>query len=689
MDVGEEIRIAPSRDISEQVVLFAFFVASLILSSSSSYAEERCLGCHQNPGLTTEKNGVSLSLFVDSNGYKNSIHGTFSCTVCHNEIDQEKLPHAEKIKPVSCGSCHYQPVQDWLASVHTLDVGGKGPAASCSDCHGKHDIIPVADDKSPVFRDNVPKLCGRCHTETGKSAVVVGKSVINVFTDYSQSVHGKGLTEKGLVVSAVCVDCHGAHDVRRSKDPISRTNKKNIPSTCGACHKGIEEKYAIGIHAFEGEETKPTCASCHSAHNITRTDMPDFMMQIAYQCGTCHSDVASTYMDTIHGKANILGYSRVAKCSDCHSPHDTHRVSDPKSEVGPGNRVATCAKCHERANKRFANFLTHASPENRDEYPILYYVHLFMVILLLSVFGFFGLHTLLWIPRSLQSAMRKKRKGKQPPSQTYIRRFTLSERLTHIFVVISFLILGITGMMLKFAGTGWAQFLVKIFGGVQAAGHWHRFCAIITFGYFSYHLYQVYKNKVAGGQSWKKFLLSGNSMVPNLQDFKDMYATVRWFLFLGPRPSYGRWTYWEKFDYFAVFWGVPIIGISGLMLWFPEFFTMFLPGWTINVAMIIHSEEALLAVGFIFIIHFFHTHLRPESFPLDDVIFTGVIPLERFKEERPTEYKNLVKEGKLEENLVGPPTEEMKKFANIFGFSALAVGIILIIFIFVTFFAKL
>lgn len=689
MDAGEEVRVATYRNTSMRIVLLACFVASLILSGSSSYAEERCLSCHQNPELTTEKSGVRLSLFVDGTSYKDSIHGALSCTVCHDEIDQEKFPHASKIKPVNCGNCHDQPLQDWLGSVHTLNIGGKGAAASCSDCHGRHDILPIADNRSPVFRSNVPKLCGKCHTETGKAAVVVGKSVINVFTDYSRSVHGKGLTEKGLVVSAVCVDCHGAHDVRRSKDPISRTNKKNIPTTCGACHKGIEEKYNIGIHAFEGEEDKPTCAFCHSAHNITRTDMPDFMIQIAYQCGTCHSDVASTYMGTIHGQANILGYSKAAKCSDCHSPHDTYRVSDPKSEVGPGNRVATCAKCHEKANKRFANFITHASPENRDKYPILYYVNLFMIILLLSVFGFFGLHTLLWIPRSLQSAMRERKKGKHFSGKAYIRRFTLSERLTHIFVVISFLILGITGMMLKFADTRWAQFLAKIFGGVQAAGYWHRFCALITFGYFSYHLYQIYKKKVAGGQGWKKFLLNRDSMVPNLQDFKDMYATVRWFLFLGPRPSYGRWTYWEKFDYFAVFWGVPIIGISGLILWFPEFFTLLLPGWIINVAMIIHGEEALLAVGFIFTIHFFHTHLRPESFPLDDVIFTGVIPLERFRKERPLEYMNLVKDGQLEQNLVPPPTEATKKFANIFGFGALAVGVALIIFIFVTFLARL
>ena len=120
---------------------------------------------------------------------------------------------------------------------------------------------------------------------------------------------------------------------------------------------------------------------------------------------------------------------------------------------------------------------------------------------------------------------------------------------------------------------------------------------------------------------------------------------MKWFVGKGPRPNYGRWTYWEKFDYLAVFWGVAIIGFSGLVLWFPVFFTKFFPGWVINVSQIIHSDEALLAVGFIFTVHFFNTHFRPEAFPMDTVIFyrphatgtfqtrtaTGISGIERFR----------------------------------------------------------
>ena len=168
----------------------------------------------------------------------------------------------------------------------------------------------------------------------------------------------------------------------------------------------------------------------------------------------------------------------------------------------------------------------------------------------------------------------------------------------------------------------------------------------------------------------------------NKQDVKDFWGTIKWFLNRGPRPEYGRWTYWEKFDYMAVFWGVAVIGFSGLILWFPEFFTAIFPGWLINVAMIIHSDEALLAVGFIFTIHFFNTHLRPDAFPMDTVIFTGTVPFEEYRHDRPREFEELKNSGRLKKVLVkreekGP----WEKAIRIFGFTMLTIGLILVVLI--------
>ena len=164
-------------------------------------------------------------------------------------------------------------------------------------------------------------------------------------------------------------------------------------------------------------------------------------------------------------------------------------------------------------------------------------------------------------------------------------------------------------------------------------------------------------------------------MTPNLKDVQDLWANLKYFLYLGPRPALDRWAYWEKFDYLAVFWGVGMIGVSGLILWFPNVATQLLPGWALNAAYIIHSDEALLATGFIFLFHFFHTHLRPESFPMDPVIFTGSMPLERFKEERPLEYERMVAAGTLEKHLVPAPEQSNLTAAYVFGTIAVVVGL--------------
>ncbi len=159
-------------------------------------------------------------------------------------------------------------------------------------------------------------------------------------------------------------------------------------------------------------------------------------------------------------------------------------------------------------------------------------------------------------------------------------------------------------------------------------------------------------------------------------------GTMKWFFGLGPRPAYGRWTYWEKFDYLAVFWGVPMVGVSGLMLWFPEFFTQFVPGWVINVATIIHSDEALLATGFIFTIHFFNTHLRPEGFPMDLVIFTGLVPLDEYRHDRPRDYADKKTDGQLKKNVVFKEiSPRFVRLVYFFGFFFLAMGISIIVLI--------
>ncbi|HLE34044.1 MAG TPA: cytochrome C, partial [Bacteroidota bacterium] len=233
----------------------------------------------------------------------------------------------------------------------------------------------------------------------------------------------------------------------------------------------------------------------------------------------------------------------------------------------------------------------------------------------------------------------------------------------------------------KFSYTGWANVLSRILGGYESAGYIHRIAAVFMFGIFVTHLYNLLTKKRKEAGSLRALLLGPDTMLPTKNDLQEFIASMKWFLNLGPRPQYGRWTYWEKFDYFAVFWGVFVIGSTGLMLWFPEIFTLLMPGWFINVATIIHSDEALLAVGFIFTVHFFNTHLRPEKFPMDLVIFTGRVPLEEFKEERPKEYEELKNSGELENLMAEPYPDIVLRAVKVFAWTALSLGFLLVVMI--------
>lgn len=270
---------------------------------------------------------------------------------------------------------------------------------------------------------------------------------------------------------------------------------------------------------------------------------------------------------------------------------------------------------------------------------------------------------------------------KDPTAKTHFRRFTRLNRVLHISMIVSFLGLALTGMTLKFSYTGWAVILAHIFGGFESAGFIHRFCAVIMFGVFTAHITDLFRLKKKEYKSWKNLLFGPDTMLFTKSDFRDFVDSLKWFLNLGERPAYGRWTYWEKFDYFAVFWGIFVIGSTGLTLWFPEFFTLIIPGSFINVATIIHSDEALLATGFIFTVHFFNTHLRPEKFPMDIVIFSGSVPLSEYKLDRPDEYRKLVESGELEKHLVEPYPPIVTRTIKFFGWVALTIGLSIIIWI--------
>jgi hypothetical protein len=216
------------------------------------------------------------------------------------------------------------------------------------------------------------------------------------------------------MVAANCSDCHGVHDIRPAADPASKVFRSSIPRTCGTCHAGVLAAYAGSVHGQQvagGNAGAPVCTSCHTAHQIRRVEAAPWQLEVIRECGTCHEESLKTYRDSFHGKVTSLGLARVAKCADCHGAHAIVPAADPRSTVAPEHIVATCRQCHPQANASFAQFHPHADPADKVRFPRLYYAYVTMNGLLASVFGFFGLHTLLWLPRSLAERWRRRRGG--------------------------------------------------------------------------------------------------------------------------------------------------------------------------------------------------------------------------------------------------------------------------------------
>jgi predicted CXXCH cytochrome family protein len=646
-------------------------------------ADQDCLRCHAEPGLKVARGGQTLSLFTNKEELEHSRHAKIACVQCHtggSPADATR-PCRTITAKVDCSICHTEVVDQYRESKHgQLAAQGSPDAPACGDCHSPHGTLGKNDSRSPTFSRNVPSLCANCHRTGQKAAVRYKGTQSRIVENYLESIHGKGLIQSGLTVTANCADCHTAHHELAAADPRSSVNRANIASTCSKCHRGIYELFTASIHSPAVTRTKkalPVCADCHSAHSIQRTDLSNFRLHIMDQCGRCHEKIAETYFDTFHGKVSKLGYLATAKCYDCHGSHDILPVTDQRSRLSRANIVTTCAKCHPGSHRQFAGYLTHATHHDPKRYPLLFYTFWGMATLLVGTLVLAGSHTALWLHRSLKD--RRPAVSELPEAgEVYVRRFTTFQRNLHLMVIGSFLGLALTGMTLKFSYAPWAKVMGRLLGGFEAAGLIHRFCAVVTFTYFGLHLWDLVRQKKRSGKSWRRFILGPESMMLNRRDWREFVGSIKWFIKKGPRPKYGRWTYWEKFDYFAVFWGVAVIGVTGLILWFPTVFTRFMPGWMVNVATTIHSDEALLAVCFIFSIHFFNTHFRPEKFPIDTVIFTEGVPLEELKHDRPREYQQLVDSGKLEQLVMPPPLPLTRRKWRLFGFTALGIGLFLI-----------
>jgi hypothetical protein len=355
-------------------------------------ADKDCLLCHERESIKSSKDGSSL--YINSHDISQSIHLKTACSQCHSEVSPSLNRACATIKnKVNCSACHASVVEEYQKSTHgTLFAKNDPNAPTCTECHTKHTVRNKLDPSSPTFPTNIPNLCARCHREGQKAAVRYTGPDHEIINEYSESIHGKGLLKSGLVVTAMCTDCHTAHRELPHANVESSVNEKNIPKTCG--------------------KELPVCNDCHNAHKIRRTDADGFKLDIMEKCGRCHKQIAETYFDTYHGKVSQLGYTKTAKCYDCHGSHDILPIGDVRSHLSRQNVLKTCQKCHPGATRRFAGYLTHATHHDPQKYPWLFWTFWGMTTLLIGTFVLGGVHTLLWLPRALQMKRKKKKVGR-------------------------------------------------------------------------------------------------------------------------------------------------------------------------------------------------------------------------------------------------------------------------------------
>ncbi|MGA2570643.1 MAG: cytochrome b/b6 domain-containing protein [Terracidiphilus sp.] len=615
------------------------FVLALFAWASTAHAAQKlkdsdCLACHSDPALTEDVNGSAESISVDPAKFKNSVHGSmFACVDCHTDV--KSLVHETRPKKITCSQCHADAGQGYARGIHArMTKTGQIPA-SCQDCHGDvHQIAGAGDPKSPVNHANIPATCGRCHGQ--KFLMESNGESTQPFVSYQSSVHGRAVAS-GSQKAAVCTDCHGAHEILPASGSASPISRFAVAATCGKCHTDVANTFNASIHGQSlkrGNAQAPTCTDCHGIHSIKRHTDPN--AQVAEQnvsrdiCARCHQGVRlsqefgvpgnrdTSYFDSYHGLAAEGGSVVAANCSSCHGVHDILPSSDPRSTINAANLDATCGKCHKGVTQKFTRTPVHlvAGARSGDIDTIaVRWVRIIYTILILAVIGAMFLHNaVIW---------RHKAVARRRVMNPFMTRMTVNQRWQHLILLSSFIILVITGFALRFPETWFAHTLGM---GEHLRGIIHRIAGCVLIGAGFYHL--LYLALAREGRCLIRDLM------PRPQDAFDVWAAMRYYLSLGgKKPKFGRFSYAEKAEYWALVWGTALMGLTGIMLWAKVWVGNLLARWWVDVATAIHFYEAILATLAILVWHFFQVFFDPDVYPMNWAWWDGKMPVEHYRHE--------------------------------------------------------
>ncbi|MBM4047168.1 MAG: hypothetical protein FJ279_18855 [Planctomycetes bacterium] len=590
-----------------------------------------CLACHDDKELVKkDASGKTVSMFIDKAKYEASIHHKNLCTSCHTDI--KEIPHAERLKPVSCSQCHRIETDIHLKSDHGQALHkGVHEAATCGDCHGNpHELLNYRNPDSPVHRTHIPKTCARCHGHTEEMEKFHLRQHAPIVS-YEKSVHGVALGEKHMATSAVCTDCHGSHDLHKATNPASKLFWQNIPATCGKCHENVRQTFLRSVHGKAvqaGKRDAPVCTDCHGEHNIMAVNLATskvFQTHVPETCGQCHSaeriigryrlpsKVVESYMQSYHGLALQFGAPTVANCASCHGAHDILPAADPLSSVNKANLPQTCGKCHPAIGTRLAAspIRIHAQSDvPADHHWIVVWVtRFYIVIIILTIGGMFAHHALDYF-KKLRAHIRLARAADAEA------RMSRLVRAQHFTLIALFITLVYTGFVHKFPDAFFSWPFHVLPDGNAIRGLIHRISGWLFVGFFIAHVAGVVLTRRGRAHLWDLF--------PRPSDLTDMLATVAYNLGLrSAPPSHVRYNYVEKSEYWALLWGSVVMIVTGVMLVATETVLRLLPKVWHDVAQVVHYYEALLATLAIAVWHLYAVVFDPEQYPMNTTWLIG------------------------------------------------------------------
>jgi len=623
-------------------VLFASLGAAVAAQSEPAAG---CAACHNGnadePGHPPPHQALA-----------ESIHRSLSCTDCHQAVSLDNLdaesprPHGETVAPVNCGECHEE--EEEVYQKHgRLSLGMHADTPQCWNCHGAHDILPSSDRQSHVHPIHLPSTCQTCHLDVDlvKRHKFLREAPIKL---YESSVHGRA-SRKGLYIHATCNDCHSAkdpdgkrtaHRILSPADPQSTINHFNIPDTCGECHKSVTKDYLEGIHGQlvkqRGAVDAPVCTTCHGEHGIIKPSDPRSPVSAAHvaesTCAPCHESAVlnekygvpagrlRSYIDSYHGLKAKAGDVHVANCASCHGAHRILPSADPTSSIHPDNLRHTCGECHPGISAELAGTSIHETAAGiKTGWPHFFTVLYYWIIGV--TIGLMSLHCVADWVRHLKIV------GKRP----LVVRMTPNETMQHWLLAITFIVLVISGFSLRFSEAWWVQALFGWGGGegFLIRGLVHRVAAVLFVVCCMWHVFYLFTGR---GRRWIKDMLARPSDVVHIKDSALFFLGAR-----EERPRFGRFSYMEKCEYWALIWGGVIMTATGILLWFDDYFveTWKLPKGILDVVLVVHYYEAWLATLAILVWHGYSTMFSPHVYPMNPAWLTGKMPRDMYAHEHP------------------------------------------------------